>query len=80
MDPSPKTDQRWVIAWTLWLLYFAAVERAAMKSGNKRAPLSYFLRHALGVGRQPWHKAAGQVVAGGAFVWLISHLVEPPKD
>ncbi len=80
LNPSTRTDQRWAIAWTLWVLYFAAVERAAIKSGNRRAPLSYFLRHLLGVSRQPMHKAAGQVVAGGAFVWLVNHLATPPKD
>lgn len=77
---SNRNDARWAAAWSAWVLYFAAVERAAMKSGNPRAPLSHFLRHVMGVNRQPWHRALGQVVAGGAFVWLISHLVTPPKD
>lgn len=74
------TDQEWAVAWGAWVLYFAAVEWAAIRSGNHRAPLSYFLRHALGVRREGWHRRAGQVVAGGAFVWLAQHLVELPKD
>lgn len=84
MDPNPRppawTDQRWAAAWTAWVVYFAIVERAALKSGNRRAPLSYFLRHTLGYRRHPWHRRAGQALAGGAFVWLINHLAEPPKD
>lgn len=79
-NPSTPTDQRWALAWTGWVIYFAVVERAAIKSGNRRAPLSFFLRHTLGVGRHPWHRRAGQVAAGGAFVWLVNHLAETPKD
>lgn len=76
----PLPDRKWAAAWTAWLVYFAAVERAAIKSGNPKAPLSFYLRHALGVRRQPWHKHAGQVVAGGAIVWVLQHLAEIPKD
>lgn len=79
MDPN-RSDQAWAAAWAVWVAYFAAVEYAAVRSGNRRAPLSYFLRHALGVRREGWHRRAGQVVAGGAFVWLAQHLVELPKD
>lgn len=84
MDPNPKppawTDQRWAYAWTAWVIWFAVVERAAIKSGNRRAPLSYYLRHVLGVRRQPWHRRAGQVAAGAGVVWLISHLYDSVKD
>lgn len=74
------SEHRWAVAWTVWVLYFAAVERAAIKSGDPEAPLSFFLRNALGVQRHELHRKAGQAIAGGAFVWLAQHLVELPKD
>lgn len=81
MDPNRNQgDRHWAIAWTAWLVYFAVVERAAIRSGNRRAPLSYYLRHALGMSRKPWHKRLGQFVAGGGIVWLLQHLAELPKD
>lgn len=73
---SPSTDLRWAVVWGGWVTYFALAERAAIKSKNPQAPLSYFLRQALGIAHSPWHRRAGRIVAGGAFVWLIEHLAE----
>lgn len=77
-SPTPQSppDWRWAAVWGGWALYFALAERAALKSNNPQAPLSYFLRQALGIAHSPWHRRAGRIVAGGAFVWLIEHLAE----
>jgi hypothetical protein len=76
--PSPprQIDWRWAAVWSGWIAYFAIAERAAIKSSNPQAPLSYFLRHGLGIPHSQWHRHAGQAIAGGAFVWLVQHLTE----
>lgn len=76
------TDRRWEYVWAGWIGYFAVAEWAALRSGNRRAPLSYFLRTTLGVAKNPVHSKVGQVVAGGALVWLVVHLwaeLPPPE-
>lgn len=74
------TDKKWAAVWGGWVAYFVVAEHLAIKSENGKAPLSYFLRHALGVPHSSWHRRAGQVVAGGAFVWLVQHLAERTID
>lgn len=69
-------DRAWRLAWTGWVSYFGVVEYYALKSKNPRAPLSYYLRHTLGIPRSPVHRKAGQVAFGAGIVWLISHLYE----
>jgi hypothetical protein len=70
------TDRRWRLTWAAWVGAFAVAEWAAVRSGNPKAPLSYFLRTSLGVSvsYHPVHRKVGQVVAGGAIVWLVVHL------
>ncbi len=69
-----KEDDRWSVIWLLWALYFGVAEYVALKSGNSKAPLSYHLRRALGIRKQPWQQRAGQVALGAGTVWLINHL------
>lgn len=71
-----NNDWQWAAVWGGWALYFALAERAAIKSRNPHAPLSFFLRHGLGIPHSQWHRHVGQAIAGGAFVWLINHLSE----
>lgn len=70
------SDRQWRMLWAGWIAYFAAVEYAANRSGNPKAPLSYFMRHTLGIPYSPVHRHAGQVAFGSGIVWLISHLYE----
>lgn len=74
------TDEQWSAIWAAWIAYFVAAERAALKSGNPKAPLSHFLRRALGTHHKPLYRYAGQVAFGSGIVWLISHLYEEIKD
>jgi hypothetical protein len=74
------TDEQWSAVWAAWIAYFVAAERAALKSGNPKAPLSHFLRRALGTHQQPLYRYAGQIAFGAGVVWLISHLYEGVKD
>lgn len=71
------TERQWRTIWAGWVVYFAAAEYAALKSENPKAPLSYFMRHTLGIpGGAPFHRRAGQVAFGAGMVWLITHLYE----
>jgi hypothetical protein len=74
------TDEQWSAIWAAWIAYFVAAERAALKSGNPRAPLSHFLRRALGTHTKPLHRYAGQVAFGAGVVWLIDHLWQGVKE
>jgi len=74
------TDDQWSAIWAAWIAYFVAAERAALKSGNRKAPLSYFLRRALGTHHKPLHRYAGQVAMGAGVVWLIDHLYQGIKE
>lgn len=69
-------DRHWRAIWATWVAYFAAAECAALRSGNRKAPFSYFMRTTLGVRRHPVHHRAGQVVFGAGIVWLLAHLYE----
>lgn len=68
--------RRWRAAWSGWIAYFAVTEYIAVKSGDPKAPLSYYLRHTLGVPRSPLHRRAGQVAFGAGVVWLVHHIYE----
>lgn len=70
------TDRAWRAAWTGWVVYFGVVEYYALKSRNPKAPLSYYMRHTLGIPRSPMHRRAGQVAFGAGIVWIIQHLYE----
>lgn len=74
------TDEHWSAIWAAWIAYFVAAERAALKSGNRKAPLSYFLRRALGTHHKPLHRYAGQIAMGAGVVWLVDHLYQEVKD
>jgi hypothetical protein len=67
-------DRRWQLVWAAWVSGFAVAEWAAVRSGNPKAPLSYFLRHSLGVSYHPIYRRAGQAVAGGTLVWFCAHI------
>jgi hypothetical protein len=73
-------EGRWKLVWAGWVIYFAVAERQALKSKDPRAPLSYFLRHTLGIPRSPVHRRAGQVAFGAGIVWLVAHLYERGVD
>lgn len=77
---STEIDRRWSLVWTGWVGYFAAAEYVALKSKDPKAPLSYYLRHALGVPRTPMHRRAGYVALGSGVVWLVQHIYEKASD
>ena len=77
---ATEIDRRWSMVWTGWVLYFGAAEYVALKSKDPRAPLSYYLRHALGIPRTPMHRRAGYVALGAGVVWLVQHLYEKASD
>lgn len=70
------TDRVWRTAWTGWVAAFGVIEYCALKSRNPKAPLSYYMRHTLGVPHSPLHRRAGQVAFGAGIVWLIQHIYE----
>lgn len=69
-------DRHWRAVWAGWVVYFATAEYVAIRSNNHKAPLSYFLRHTLGIRRSPLHRRAGQVAFISGFAWLAHHLYE----
>jgi hypothetical protein len=73
-------DAQWRTAWAIWIIYFAVAEYAANKSGDPKAPLSFFLRHTLGIPRTSWHRRAGYVALGSGVVWTVQHLYERNTD
>jgi hypothetical protein len=73
---SSEIDPRWSAVWTGWAVYFGVAEYIALKSKDPKAPLSYYLRHALGVPRTPVHRRVGYVALGSGVVWLITHIYE----
>lgn len=77
---TTQIDRRWSAVWTGWVLYFGVAEYIALKSKDPKAPLSYYLRHALGVPRSPAHRRAGQVALGAGIVWLTQHIYERTSD
>lgn len=77
---STEIDRRWSLLWTGWVSYFAVAEYYALKSKDPKAPLSYYLRHALGVPRSPVHRRAGYVALGSGVVWLVQHIYEKASD
>lgn len=77
---STSTDWRWGALWGVWVGYFAVAEYAALKSTNPKAPLSFFLRHTLGVPHSKAHRRIGQVAFGSGVVWLVSHIYENAKE
>lgn len=73
---TQSTDRAWRAAWSGWVIYFGVAEYVALKTKNPKAPLSYYLRHTLGIRRSPMHQRAGQIALGAGAVWLINHLYE----
>jgi hypothetical protein len=71
-----EIDRSWALVWTGWVAYFGVAEYVALRSKDPRAPLSYYLRHSLGIPRSPAHRRAGQVALGAGMVWLVTHLYE----
>jgi hypothetical protein len=69
-------DRRWSLVWTGWVVYFGIAEYFALKGRDPKAPFSYYMRHALGIPRTPFHRRAGYVALGSGTVWLITHLYE----
>ena len=75
-----QIDAAWRTVWAGWVVYFGVAEWAALRSNNPKAPLSYFLRHTLGIRHTPMHRRAGQVAFGAGIVWLVAHLYEKNSD
>lgn len=75
-----EIDRRWGLVWTGWVAYFGAAEYVALRSKDPKAPLSYYLRHSLGIPRPGLHRRAGYVALGAGAVWLIQHLYERSID
>lgn len=75
-----REEAQWAAVWGTWVLFFGVAEAVAVRSGKDHAPLSHFLRGALGIGGKPVHRTAGQVVMGTGVVWLVSHLYERALD
>lgn len=73
-------DRRWSLVWTGWVAYLGVAEYIAIKSKDPRAPLTYYLRHSLGVPRSPMHRRAGQVALGAGVVWLVQHIYERTSE
>lgn len=69
-----STEQRWAKVWLLWIAYFGVAEYFALRSKDRKAPLSFHLRKALGIRRRPWHQRTGQVALGAGTIWLFVHL------
>lgn len=74
------SDRYWRTVWGTWIIYFGVAEWAALRSGNRKAPLSYFLRHSLGIPYGQAHQWAGRMVLGAGVIWLCSHLYEKNTD
>jgi hypothetical protein len=75
-----ETDRRWALVWTGWVAYFGAAEYYALRTKDPKAPLSYYLRHSLGIPHSPMHRRAGYVTLGAGVVWLVQHLYERASD
>lgn len=80
MAKTTTTDRHWSAVWTGWVVYFGVAEYVALKSKDPKAPLSYYLRHALGVPRSPVHRRAGYIALGSGVVWLVQHIYEKASD
>lgn len=68
---DPSHLRRWRLVWIAWAAFFAVAETKAMKSGHACAPLSWHMRHVLGVRRR---SKLGRAVFAGAAAWLTAHL------
>lgn len=77
---TTRIDRRWSMVWTGWVAYFGVAEYIALKSKDPKAPLSYYIRHALGVPRTPAHKTVGMMALGAGVVWLVTHIYERQSD
>lgn len=71
-----EVDRRWAVVWSGWVAYFGVAEYVALRSKDPKAPLSYYLRHALGIPRASLHRRAGQIAFASGVVWLAVHLYE----
>lgn len=65
---------QWSLVWGVWALYFAAAETVAVKSRQKDAPLSAYLRSLLRTQHGGVQRTAGQVFLGAFLAWLVPHL------
>ena len=70
LDPEDK----WAIVWSSWTAAFIGAEVVAIRSECPQAPLSYFMRKALGVRRNSTHDRIGRVVFAMAVSYLAYHL------
>jgi hypothetical protein len=66
--------KKWRAVWVGWVTYFAVAEIVAVRSKENHAPLSYHMRHALGIRKRPVHYRSGQVALASGAVWLVHHL------
>lgn len=80
MTTNPEPHRHWRMVWTGWVVYFGVAEYVALRTKDPKAPLSYYLRHTLGIPRSPMHRRAGQVALGAGVVWLVQHLYERKTD
>jgi hypothetical protein len=73
-------DEHWRHAWVAWIVAFAVLEGAALRSKNPKAPLCHFLRTTLGIRHKPIYRRAGQVALGAGLVWFVTHLYENQEN
>lgn len=72
--------KKWAVVWGSWVAYFAVAETIALASNENDAPLSYHLRHVLGIKRGAAHRIGGEIAYSVAMVWLIDHLYKEVKN
>jgi hypothetical protein len=77
MKRKPVT---WACVWAGWGLYFAVAEWAALRTGEPHAPLTYHMRHTLGIRKRPVHYRSGQIALASGAVWLAHHLYRGAVD
>lgn len=70
----PHSKSTWPLVWALWALYFAVAETVAVRSRQKNAPLSSYLRSLLGTHRGTTQRTIGQVSLGAFIGWFVTHL------
>jgi hypothetical protein len=73
-------EHKWRLAWGAWVAAFVVAETIALRSGHPQAPMTYHMRHTLGVRRGPAHRALGQLAYGAGIGWLALHLWKEIKD
>lgn len=75
------SEQGWRLVWASWVAAFIVAETIALRSGQKHAPLSPHMRHALGVKRRgQLHHRVGQIAYATGVSWLAAHLWKAVSD